>query len=57
MTDRHRSLAAKACTALALPGPQMIGLCTSPVIRPLSSVSNLLLNTFLIPRKRATGST
>jgi len=35
-------LAANAWTALALPGPQRIGLTTSPVIKPSSSVSNLL---------------
>ena len=35
----------------------MIGVSTSPVSRPSSSVSNLLLSTFLMPRNRATGST
>ena len=54
---RRRSSAANACTARALPGPQMIGVCTSPVIRPSSSVSNLLLSTLSMPRNLATGST
>ena len=35
----------------------MMGSATSPVIRPFSSVSNLLLSTLLMPRNRATGST